>query len=123
MKKGDIFTTICDTHNDYLQKMNGIIAALGRNDHIKDYDLIDRVAFHVIEEIIELRRTYPHKFWKQSKEIVDKEAMLEETADIFLMFRSMYMEICKVTGSTEEEILEHILAKAKKNQERLKSGY
>jgi predicted lipid-binding transport protein (Tim44 family) len=123
MNKGELFTKICEEHDTYLMKMNDIIAALGRNDHVKDQDLIDRLAFHVIEEIIELRRTYPHKFWKQASEEIDREAMLEETADIFLMFRSMQKEICKVLDVTEEELLEHVLAKTKKNQDRLNSGY
>lgn len=123
MNKGTIFSTICEEHDNYLNKMNNIIAALGRNDHIKDEELIDRLAFHVIEEIIELRRTYPHKFWKQTVDEIDKDALLEETADIFLMFRSMQMEICKVCGVTEEELLNKILEKTRVNQKRLKSGY
>lgn len=123
MKSAQVIEKIFSTHDTYLQKMHTIIAALGRDAHVKDHERIDRVMFHVIEEIIELRRTYPHKFWKQSEEFTDKKAMLEETADIFLMFRSAWLEVCKVCGVSEEEFLTHVLAKAEKNQERLRSGY
>jgi len=123
MKREQYFSTICKEHDTYLSKMNKIIAALGRNDCVKEYELIDRVAFHVIEEIIEMRRTYPHKFWKQAKEEVNKEALLEEASDIFLMFRSMWIEVCKVSGVSEEEFLSHVLTKVRKNQQRLQSGY
>lgn len=123
MDNAQIISQIFSTHNDYLQKMHTIIAALGRDEHLKDHERIDRVMFHVIEEIVELRRTYPHKFWKQAQEETDKIALLEEAADIFLMFRSGWLEVCKVCGVTEQQFLEAVLAKAKKNQVRLASGY
>lgn len=123
MENAQIISQIFNTHNDYLQKMHTIIAALGRNEKLTETDRVDRVMFHVVEEIIELRRTYPHKFWKQAEEKTDKPAMLEEAADIFLMFRSAWLEVCNVCGVTEEQFLQQVLAKAKKNQDRLNSGY
>lgn len=121
-KRQQIFEQIADTHNTYLSEMSDRIAALKLSNKTTQQK-IDDLGFHVIEEIIELRRTYPHKFWKQSKEETDKPAMLEEAADIFLMFRSMYLEICKECDITEEQFLENVLNKAQKNQRRLHDGY
>lgn len=123
MEHTQIISQIFQTHDDYLQKMYKAIAALGKEETLKDHERIDRMMFHVIEEIIELRRTYPHKFWKQAQEEIDKVAMLEEAADIFLMFRSAWLEVCNVCGVTEEDFLKQVLAKAQKNHKRVESGY
>lgn len=120
---GTIFTQISDKHNTYLGRLREAIAAHKKEEHLTNFDRIDRVAFHVIEEIIEMRRTYPHKFWKQSEETFDKDLLLEEAADIFLMSRSMYLEIMRICGVSEEDFLKEVLRKVEKNQRRLENGY
>ncbi len=120
---GQLFNEIVKQHDLYLKGLHHAIAASGKDDPVKDHDRIDRVAFHVIEEIIEMRRTYPHKFWKQSEETINKEALIEEAADIYLMSRSMFREICDVCQISEEQFLQKVLKKILKNQARLAQGY
>lgn len=123
MSAATLFEQIIAIHTDYNKKVHSLIAPLDAKRQVTVTDKIDRVAFHVIEEIVEMRRTYPHKFWKKSPENFDPHALLEEAADIFLMSRSMYLEICEVCGITEEDFLKAVLDKAKINQERIDNGY
>jgi len=117
-----VFEQVKSEHDIYRLKLRDAVADIDKAKKITNEDRIDRVAFHVIEEIIEMRRTYPHKFWKHEKETFNKEALVEEAADVFLMLRSMYMEICELCGITEDQFLQKVLDKVRKNQIRLKNG-
>lgn len=123
MKIGETFERIIQRHDKYRSKLNEVISLLDEEKGLKQSDKLDRVLFHIIEEVIEARRTYPHKFWKQSNEPTDKDALLEELADVFLMLRSAYLEACKLADITEEDFLEIILKKTGVNNERIRTGY
>lgn len=123
MNIGKMFERIIEKHNTYRSRLQKIISLTEEEKPLQEKDKLDRVLFHIIEEIIEARRTYPHKFWKRSKEETDHEALLEELADVFLMYRSAYLEACKMCGVTEEQFLEVILKKVGVNNDRITSGY
>jgi hypothetical protein len=116
-----VFEQIKSEHNSYIKRLHDAVADVDKTKQVTNEDRVDRVAFHVIEEIIEMRRTYPHKFWKHEKETFNKEALVEEAADVFLMLRSMYMEICDLCSITEEQFLQKVLDKVRKNMNRLKT--
>lgn len=121
MRAADIINKIIESHDDYLEKVRGSLPPSDKN--LAPHDKIDRLLLHVIEELVEMRRTYPRKFWKQSKEELNKEELVEEAADVYLMVRSMYLEVCRTANISYKDFLEAVLVKAEKNQRRFKSGY
>lgn len=120
---GQTYQKVSQKHDEYRNILNGFLQGKESEQHLSLTDKIDRIAFHVIEEIIELRRTYPHKHWKKNKELINKEEMLEETADVFLMTRAMIMAVCLANDITEKDFLDIVLSKIKKNKERINNGY
>lgn len=118
-----IHSTIAKEHDEYRGILSGSLEGQESEKYLSLTDKIDRVAFHVIEEIIELRRTYPHKYWKKTKEEINRDEMLEETADVFLMTRAMIMAVCKANNISELDFLNIVLEKIRKNKERIKNGY
>lgn len=120
---GNIYSKVTKEHDEYRSILSGFLQGKESEKHLSLTDEIDRVAFHVIEEIIELRRTYPHKYWKKTKEKINREDMLEETADVFLMTRAMIMAVCKANNISEEDFLKIVLSKIAKNKERINNGY
>lgn len=123
MKTAQLLEQILKLHTEYNDKVCSLIAPLDEAKGVTYIEKIDRLVLHVIEEIVEMRRTYPHKFWKRSPEVFNKQEMLEEAADIFLMSHSMFLEVCNACGITEEEFFEKILEKTKINHERIDNGY
>jgi hypothetical protein len=117
---GTLYQKLAKEHDEYRTLLG---ATLHGNEPASLTERIDRLAFHVIEEIIEMRRTYPHKFWRKSEEDVKVEEMLEEAADIFLMMRSMIAEVCTVAGINEQDFLQCVLDKITKNKGRIQNGY
>ena len=121
MNAPKIFEQIILTHNEYIKSLRGL--STFNKMTLSSEERIDRVAFHVIEEIIEMRRTYPRKFWKQQKQEIDIKSLIEETADVFLMARSMWLEVCNTCNITEDDFLQRVLDKARVNQLRRENGY
>ena len=123
MTTAELYEKIVTLHTEYNDKVCSLIAPLDKKKGITYIEKIDRLVLHVIEEIVEMRRTYPHKFWKKSPEVFNKEEMLEEAADIFLMSHSMFLEVCNACGITEEQFLQKVLDKTQINHERIDNGY
>ncbi len=120
---GEVYQQVLQEHDKYLDILGGFLQDKDSEKNLSLTDKIDRVAFHIIEEIIELRRTYPHKYWKKTKEEINFEEMLEETTDVFLMTRAMILIVCRVHNITESEFLNAVLSKINKNKGRIKNGY
>lgn len=117
---GMLYQKIAQEHNEYCIMLG---EAMHNNEPVDLTERVDRIAFHVIEEIIEMRRTYPHKFWRKSEEDVKTEEMIGEAVDVFLMVRAMIKEVCLVADIDEEQFLIRVLEKVFKNKERLQNGY
>ena len=116
-----ILNEIIVGHDKYIASLDSITPTVDCN--LTPEEKVDRVAFHVVEEIIETRRTYHHKFWKQTIQETNKEALMEEMADVFLMARSMWLEVCKCCNITEEQFFKIVLNKVMVNQQRRQNGY
>ena len=97
---------------DERYKENGVHTKLGQIE-------IRKVAYYLIEELMECTNLLKNREWMQTELPVDMDHIYDEVADVLHFLILFFMKL----GIGAEKLFEVFLKKVKVNTFRLKSGY